>query len=233
LKPWQSLFNGRVLAFNGVIDIETRAKAKALGIVARTGKNFTGLEVQGNEKIYFKHKSIELSRVEVDNGTFAELADIFTNTPLAFSIYKRGIRVGSISIPEIDRDYDELVARLINLIRFIQMSLPRYYQPVVMHVGSDGRTNGGLYLNRFKVADADEYSLTEGLPLLLFSRGFSECRIITDIFMMDGKFALYKNVPYILTARNVLFTIDSTGKIRDVELTMVSNKEFIRMFRYI
>ena len=51
--------------------------------------------------------------------------------------------------------------------------------------------------------------------------------------MMDGKFALYKNVPYILTARNVLFTIDSTGKIRDVELTMVSNKEFIRMFRYI
>ena len=61
-----------------MIDIETRAKAKALGIVARTGKNFTGLEVQGNEKIYFKPKSIELSRVEVDNGTFAELADIFT-----------------------------------------------------------------------------------------------------------------------------------------------------------
>lgn len=64
MKPWQSLFNGRVLAFNGVIDIETRAKAKALGIVARIGKNFTGIEVQGNEKIYFKHKSIELSRYE-------------------------------------------------------------------------------------------------------------------------------------------------------------------------
>ena len=52
MKPWQSLFNGRVLAFNGVIDIETRAKAKALGIVARTAKNFTGLEIEGKEKIY-------------------------------------------------------------------------------------------------------------------------------------------------------------------------------------
>ena len=56
---------------------------------------------------------------------------------------------------------------------------------------------------------------------------------ITNVFMLEGKFALHNKLPYILTSSNVLYTIDSTGRIGEVGLTLISNEEFMELFRYI
>jgi len=210
-------------------------RTKALGTVTtRTTKDFTGIELQGKKKLYFKAEFMDkLVKLEIDNDTLTKLADILTNAPLTLSIYKQGIKSGSLSIQPIEQSDYKLVARLLGLVKFIQISLPRYYQPVVMHVKANKDTNGGFYFDKLEVAEIDKYTLLGGEPLFLFSRYFKACRVVTNVFMLEGKFALHNKLPYILTSSNVLYTIDSTGRIGEVGLTLISNEEFMELFRYI
>jgi len=221
-------------------------KTYSLGTIrTRKPHTFTGIELQTDkEKLYIQDEfKAKINYYVVDTDNFDKLVEKIAGQQIVTSFYRNDAVISSlvVDVPDISdsdtlnfgKSNKDIVYKFLGTLVAIRMSLRKYYKPIVLHQVPITVRNGGYVFGRdIRPRKLDTYQINGKEPLFLFSGSYKYCRTLVDKYILEGQFAINDGIPFLLIDGNKLYTINRYGYFEEVQLSLISNEQFVEEFKY-